>query len=222
MYNCTVSSSWLNCFIASCDKQLSYSEQRIIVNEEVENNLKHLLDKEYKQVKNMSQKNVSIFLSAFFFFFTASKLFKNHVWSDKINFFKAWKKTPSALFLFYSWLYRAFGMIERWTENPQTDLKLEENDGTTFWYKIYSWKIKIHPLSWEIILIACWNESLTAVLGKLFFYSFFFSHANKTKKNIQPCKPHLRQVWEYIISQNSVGFMVYLMWTLLLEDKYRK
>ena len=51
---------------------------------------------------------------------------------------------------------------------------------------------------------------------------FFFYHANETKKNIQPCKPHLRQVWEYIISQNSVRFMVYLMWTLLLEDKYRK
>lgn len=53
-YNSTVSSSWLKCFITSCDKETSHLEQRIIGNEEVEN---HLLDEEYKQAKTIRQEN---------------------------------------------------------------------------------------------------------------------------------------------------------------------
>ena len=85
------------------------------------------------------------------------------------------KNTNLSFLLLYSWLYGSIlddWLNERQMDNLQNNLNLEENYRATLLCNTCSIKIKIYLLS-KVILIACWNKSLTAVLAKLFLYSFF-------------------------------------------------
>lgn len=137
-------------------------------------------------------------------------------WQTQNVFFQKWKlKLPLSFTFAYmkgcwdDWL-RLYVYLKK-------NLNFEKYCGTTFLYKKCMWKIKMYFLNWEVILIVYWK--VLQLCWVSFFPSLFFlfSHANKTKKNIQPCKPYLRQVWECIISQNPVGFMAYLAWTLFFR-----